>query len=159
MTLILDPQHGVNPSMLQCFYCMKDFGVALLGKQGAKIRKALADSGTDPGYGDERQAPRRVCLDRRPCPECEGYMERGIILISARDSDADEDNPYRTGAWVVVSEDFIRRVLSPEMAALLLEKRFSFVQDTAWDGLTLPRPPLPESETNEPTATAATESE
>lgn len=115
-------KHGVNPSLLQCFYCIKDVGVALMGKL--------------PG---DKEAPRRVCADKEPCDECKKHMEAGIILISVREDDATM-NPYRTGGWVVLREDAVRRIVQPvELAQHICWVRFAFVTDEAWATLGLPR--------------------
>lgn len=122
----LSEQHGVNPSVEQCFTCMKDVGVLLFGKM----------------KGDT-EAPTRVCLghNSEPCDECKGHMEQGIILISV-DEEKTEDmqNPWRTGGWVVVKEDFIKRVFQPEeLVKDVLKRRMAFMPDDAWDLIGLPR--------------------
>jgi hypothetical protein len=66
-------------------------------------------------------------------------MKRGIILVSIRDgeSESGSDNPYRTGGWIVVTEDAIKRICTDP--SHFLEKRFGFVEDTMWDYLGFPR--------------------
>ena len=83
MSIQLSPQHGVNPSVEQCFVCMKDVGVVLFGRM----------------RGDA-EAPRKVCLpNREPCDECKGYMDQGVILISVDESKTDDpQNPWRSVA-------------------------------------------------------------
>jgi hypothetical protein len=126
MGLRLSEQHGVNPSVEQCFVCMKDVGVVLFGQM----------------KGDA-EAPRKVCLgpDSEPCDECKGHMEMGIILISVDESKTtDEKNPWRSGGWVVVKEDMIRRMFNPpELVEQVLKKRVAFMPDEAWDMIGLPR--------------------
>lgn len=72
MSIVLSPKHGVNPSLMQCFFCMGASGVALLGKLS----------------GDE-EAPRMICLDYQPCSECEEHMKNGVILVSVCDEELD----------------------------------------------------------------------
>ena len=122
--IFLSPQHGVNPSMMQCFYCMKDHGLVLFGR----LR------------GDQ-EAPRQVCLDKEPCDECKKHMETGVILISVDASRSDDpQNPYRTGGWVVITEDAIRRIVKPkELSEDICRRRMAFVPDDAWDKIGLPR--------------------
>lgn len=49
------------------------------------------------------------------------------------------DNPCRTGGWVVVAEKFIKRVIHPpELVEHMLQTRFAFVPDEAWNKLGLP---------------------
>lgn len=118
----LSKKHGVNPSLMQCFYCMQDKGIALMGK-----------------LRDDAEAPRRVCVDREPCDECRDHMEKGIMLVSVQ-SGSSGDNPPRTGAMCVVTEDFIQRVVQPpELANNIVKKRFTYVPDDAWDKIGLPR--------------------
>ena len=122
--VILSPRHGVNPSVECCFYCGKDRGVALLGRL--------------PG---DQEAPRRIVIDREPCDECKGYMEKGVILISVDEKLSDDKtNPWRTGGWCVVKDDFIERVVSDgALKDSILKKRVAFLPDDAWDHLGLPR--------------------
>ena len=124
MGIRLSEQHGVNPSVEKCFYCMKDIGVVLFGKM----------------KGDKK-APEHVVTSTEPCDECKELMERGIILISVDEEKTEDfDNPWRSGGWCVVKEDFLRRVIEPgEHLDATIEKRFAFVPDDAWDLLGLPR--------------------
>lgn len=117
----LSPTHGVNPSVLYCPVCAESSGLALCGRLP----------------GDE-EAPRAM-LDREPCEKCVGYMQRGIVLISVRDGESG-DNPYRTGRLSVVTEEFMRRVVTPpELLESILQKRVTFLEDSVWDALGLPR--------------------
>lgn len=122
--ILLSERHGVNPAVTQCFVCMKDVGVALFGRMR-----------------NDREAPHRVCLDEEPCDECKKYMEKGIILISVDEKKTeDSQNPWRTGGWVVVTEDAIRRIVKEqELADHICIRRMAFVPDEAWDVLGLPR--------------------
>lgn len=126
MSLRLSEQHGVNPSVEQCFVCMKDVGVVMFGKMKGDV-----------------EAPRRVCLgpDSEPCDECKKLMEMGIILISVDESKTDdEQNPWRSGGWVVVKEDVIKRLeLSEAHEEQILNKRYAFLTDETWDMIGLPR--------------------
>jgi hypothetical protein len=135
MSLRLSEQHGVNPSVEQCFTCMKDVGVVLFGKINAGRHARPADR--DP------QAPLRVCFgpNSEPCAECKKHMGMGIILISVDEpKSTDMKNPWRTGGWAVVSEAFIKRVLNPpELVEAVLKRRMAFMPDEVWDMLGLPR--------------------
>jgi len=85
------------------------------------------------------EAPRGAVFDYEPCDKCKGYMKQGIILISVDEekSRSDTKNPYRTGGWVVVAEDYIKRVVDSPMQEVLLEKRVGFVPDAAWEAMGL----------------------
>lgn len=125
MGIRLSEKHGVNPALEQCFVCMKDVGVVLFGQ-----------------LKGDAEAPRRVCLDKAPCDECKKLMELGIILISVdeKKSEGNMQNPWRTGGWVVIKEEAVRRIF--EDAPILdqiLDKRMAFISDEAWDTIGLPR--------------------
>ena len=122
----LSPKHGVNPSLMQCFYCLKDYGVALFGKIGGK----------------DEEAPHKVCFGpgSEPCDDCKKHMDQGIILISVDESKTDDPkNPYRTGGWAVVREEMICRVFGGQMAENVCKSRVAFLEDEAWDMIGLPR--------------------
>ena len=122
-SITLSPKHGVNPSMGVCYYCGKDDGTIML-----------------PGrMKGDREAPRRAVWSKEPCKECEGYMVQGVILISVQPGPP-SSNPYRTGGWVVVREDAVRRMITAtELLAQVLKCRWAFVDDETWDKVGLPR--------------------
>lgn len=124
MGIRLSQKHGVNPSLEQCFVCLKDVGIILFGAM----------------RGDA-EAPRRVCLpNNEPCAECRRWMEQGVILISVRDGEPDHANPYRTGGWVVVRDEAIKRwELDPDFERSILQRRMAFIEDAVWDRIGLPR--------------------
>ncbi len=121
----LSPKHGVNPAIPLCFYCNE-----------AKNEVILA--GRLPG---DEEAPRASVWDTVPCDKCKGYMAKGVILISVKDG-SEGDNPYRTGGWVVVKDEFITRAIDPVAGAVILKRRASFVPDEVWDRIGLPRGPM-----------------
>lgn len=122
MNVRLSPRHGVNPSIDQCFFCMKDVGVALLGH-----------------LKDDAQAPRCTCFNMDPCAECAEFMKRGIILISVANDSEDNTNPYRTGGWCVITEKAVKRIITtPDLLENVLAKRMAFVPDEAWVLVGLP---------------------
>jgi hypothetical protein len=125
MHLRISPRYGVNPGLTQCFFCLETSGVALYGM-----------------YDGDSEAPRIACIDMVPCTKCEEYMKQGVILVSIDDKEMEtpSDNPQRTGSFVVVRDDFIKRAIKPqELVDQILQKRFTFVPDAAWDKLGLPR--------------------
>jgi hypothetical protein len=108
-----------------CYYCHRPSNEIIL-------------AGRLPG---DQEAPRQAVWHAHPCPDCEDHMKQGIILISVSDSaDPTEDNPYRTGGWVVVRAEALARVLDEATTAKLLRTRWSFVPDAAWAMLGLPAP-------------------
>lgn len=140
----LSPRHGVNPTLTCCFFCGKESGVALLGHlPDFKARKNLGEdiAKTLSGPVDDREAPRRLILDREPCDECKGWMEQGIILISVDEAKTvDRQNPYRTGGFVVLKEEAVRKIFSPpELVENICKTRMAYMPDETWDKLGLPR--------------------
>jgi hypothetical protein len=120
----LSKKHGVNPSLITCFYCGEDSGVVLFGH-----------------LPNDAEAPHRAgCIDRQPCPKCVERMKQGIILISVRDGE-EGDNPYRTGGWVLLKEEALLRVgIHPqELLDDILKRRVAFIPDNTWAMLGLPK--------------------
>ena len=107
--------------MSTCFYCGKEKGIVL----DRRLRNTL---------------PRAACYDYKPCDECEAYMKQGIILISVNEKlSTDLKNPYRTGCWIVVREDYIRKIVEPaELMEDICKKRVAFIPDETWTALGLP---------------------
>ena len=65
-------------------------------------------------------------------------MKQGIILVSIRDGES-SSNLYRTGGFVVIKEDAVKRFSTPEMFESVKKARFAFIEDSIWDALGLPR--------------------
>lgn len=136
----LHAKHGLNPGMLDCFVCNKPKGIVFHGAIGHSKQESLKKAGIH--VPPDGEAPRHLCMDYEPCPECAEYMKQGVILISVREPGPKDDpkNPYRTGGWVVVKDEAISRLVQPqELADDILKKRMAFVPDDAWDMLGLPR--------------------
>jgi hypothetical protein len=111
MSIRLHREHGVNPTIPVCYFCGEDKNeVVLLGA----------------GYKGE--APMRMLMDTHPCEQCQEYMEQGVILMGVDpDKSADEENPHRTGHFVVVKDDAIERVFDDEMAQAAIQRRAAFI--------------------------------
>jgi hypothetical protein len=114
---------------------MKDVGVVLFGHTPrARFRKMFPDA------PDDAEAPRRVCVNREPCADCAKWMEQGCILMSVDPvRSVSHDDPYRTGGWIVLREEAVRRMFDAQMVKHVLEARVAFIEDEAWDSLGLPR--------------------
>lgn len=147
MLVSLSKHHGLNPSVDLCFFCNEPKGVALVGAMSKRKREAMfgPELAKEAEYNDvdnDAAAPRAVVYGMEPCSKCRSLMEKGVILISVDEEKSKEDtsNPYRTGCWACVSEEFIRAVVTPpELMKRLLKQRVAFVPDEAWDALELPR--------------------
>lgn len=85
-------------------------------------------------------------ISMTPCSKCEELMRKGVILITIdngksapgwnRNTEHAEGwmpNPYRTGGFFVVTDDFMRRLLSssPELLEHALRHRFMFIEHEA----------------------------
>jgi hypothetical protein len=81
--------------------------------------------------------PMNAVYDKEPCDKCKEYMTMGILIISVRDGESG-DNPYRTGGWWVVKEDFIKRIMKEgELRDNILKMRVLFLEDSVADKLGL----------------------
>lgn len=84
--------------------------------------------GTTPNMSGELTEQCRVC------------NRRTSISSGPQHDGVDTNNPYRTGSWIVLREEALRRFgLPPEMLTHILEKRVYFLEDEVWDTLGLPR--------------------
>lgn len=86
----LSPKHGINPSVLHCICCGKDYGVAMLGK-----------------LKGDKKAPRDIYQGL--CNDCQGVIDKGGAMIIEVEDGETGNNPYRTGRIVGVSKDFKER--------------------------------------------------
>lgn len=86
----LSPKYGVNPSVLHCICCGKDYGVAMLGK-----------------LRGDNEAPKEIYQGL--CNDCEGVIKQGGAMIIEVGDGETGNNPCRTGRLVGVSKDFKER--------------------------------------------------
>ena len=134
MSIRVSKKHGVNPSVELCFYCGEGKGVALFGKlSNQRAEQMFLDhevSIADVALGDV-EAPRQVILNKEPCDKCKENMSRGVALIKVK---TPEDNPQPTGQYVVVTEDWVNRMISPpELRDQILEKRMAYITESDWE--------------------------
>ncbi len=126
----LSPKYGLNPSMGVCFICGEDSGEIII--------PGLITKKNNLGHPEEAEAPRRAVWHKEPCPKCKEYMKQGIILLSVRNGE-NGDNPYRTGKFVVIKEEAMKRMISTkELLTDVLKKRMCFIEDKVWNNLGLP---------------------
>ena len=88
----LSPKHGINPSLLKCFICGKDIGIALLGK-----------------LKNDAEAPKEM-INGELCEECQKILDAGNKFILEVKDGSSHDNPCRTGRLIAVSGDYADRV-------------------------------------------------
>ena len=124
MGIRLSPQYGLNPAIPLCFFCGEEKNqIILAGRLQGDV-----------------EAPKKKAWDYEPCEKCAEYMKQGVILVEVQDAKVGEDAPCRTGAFVVITEEGIRRMIkSPAFADEILAKRFAYVPTEAWTALGLPR--------------------
>ena len=92
----LSPKHGVNPSVMHCFICGKETGVALLGK-----------------LKDDAEAPHDISNPNEICDDCKKQIEAGNKFFLEVKDNTDHNNPERTGRMVCVKGEALPKVKSP----------------------------------------------
>lgn len=102
-------------ALTKCFICGEDDRII--------INRRLTKH-----YADKVKEMHGKTIDYKPCNKCIEHMKMGIIVISVDEakSNGDMSNPYRTGGWWVVKEDFIKKLL--EDPSKVLEKRMMFIE-------------------------------
>jgi hypothetical protein len=122
-----------EPALTKCYFC-NEASTILIHKRGKSLKELDGK-----------------VVNMEPCPKCIEYMKLGVILITIDDAKSGAPsspdfhwskekmpNPYRTGGFFVVSEDFIKRVFNPpELVAQVLKHRFSFIEHEAAEKLGL----------------------
>jgi hypothetical protein len=123
--MILNPKHGVNPTIRQCFWCGEDTGEILL----------LGDA-------MKEQAPMHSVTDYNPCDRCTDAFDQGILIIEVsrtplQDKQPDLQGTYPTGAHWVITEEAVTRLLNASAAESILKARKAFItkQDAIVFGL------------------------
>lgn len=130
---------GLDLGTELCYFCNQPKAVSLRGR-----------------LSSEPSPTRATVVNMIPCDRCKKLMERGVILISVKDHEMDKmaaemkaaietqtpyiPNPYRSGGWVVVSDESIRRMVADDaLRDRILKKRWTFVPDRVWGALGFPR--------------------
>lgn len=92
-------KYGVNPSVLQCPICGKEFGIAMFGA-----------SWKDKKTGETAAAPRKVALPNQICDDCKNALNKGAyIFIEVKDGETGP-NPYRLGGFVGITTEAAKRM-------------------------------------------------
>jgi len=133
MSIKLHPKYGLNASVRVCFVCGKETNeLVMLGRDSYRLT-------------GREEAPRTICLDRKPCATCQKWMKSGIICISVRNNEKNPANPYRTGGWYVVTEEGFIKALQGAETSAAIKSRIAFIEDAVWDKIGLPREPAKEN--------------
>lgn len=97
MGVRLSKKFGVNPSVLRCECCGKEYGVGLFGT-------AIKDRKT----GKTVKAP--LYMHHGFCEDCQKVIDQdGLLVIEVRDGETG-DNPYRTGHITGITKEAKERV-------------------------------------------------
>lgn len=91
----LSPKYGVNPSVLHCFICGKETGLALLGK-----------------LKDDAEAPHDISNPNELCDDCKKALKKGKFILEVEDN-SKKDNLKRTGRYVCIKKDALPDIKSP----------------------------------------------
>lgn len=118
--------------MLHCYFCQEPDTIIMNSRLTQAAAKAV------------REAHGKI-LDMTPCAKCKELMGQGVILITIDPAKSEEDwekekipNPYRTGGWFVVRDDYLKRVINPGVALdFALRHRFMFVEHGVAEALGL----------------------
>lgn len=104
----ISEKHGVNPSILQCEICGKEFGIALHGKLKGDI-----------------EAPKVMTYHGCWCDECKKIIEEqdGMYIIEIRNGEEKKENPFRTGRIVAVKKSTFKDVEAP--VVYMVEEEFN----------------------------------
>lgn len=117
---------NLEVALTRCYYCGAGNEIVL----NTVLTKAAADT---------VKAMHHRVVSTEPCPECKEWMKSGIILITFDKTKSDKDwekakvpNPFRTGGFFVVKEDFVERVFEhPEAVAFAKKHRWLFIEHEA----------------------------
>ena len=90
-TIVLSPKHGVNPSILHCECCGKDYGLAMFGRLKGDV-----------------EAPRDVMQGF--CDDCKAVIDQGGVMIVEIKDGEKGPNPYRTGKLVGITKEAKERI-------------------------------------------------
>jgi len=161
MSIPISEQHGVNPAVPLCYYCLEPKNEVVL-------------AGRLPG---DAEAPQHHVWDMSPCNKCQDHMDAGIIIISIRDGESDRmadeqlqhramqahasnpapfvPNPYRTGGFWVLKAEAFERIMKqicnvPETVDQMLKQRWCFLDDQVCEMIGLPREQEGEDDAGEP---------
>lgn len=92
-SITLSPKHGVNPSILHCQCCGKEYGIGLAGR-----------------LKDDAEAPKDVMYGF--CNDCQKVVDQGgVMIVEVADGEGEKNpkNPYRTGRIVGCSKQYKER--------------------------------------------------
>lgn len=115
----------IEVALTKCYFCQNDSDIIINTKPTPYMANQV-----------ESMHQKTVSMD--PCRECAEFMKQGVILIAIDEDKSGPDwnnwgmpNPYRTGGWWVVRDDFVHRVFDEAAAKYVCKHRFAFVSQDA----------------------------
>ena len=127
----LHPKYGLNPSLEKCFWCQEDTGSILL--PGIKQLR--------PGYRQDGESPKYVCLSYEPCDSCKVNHAKGfwLICVTTKSKKTVEIAPgvWPTGDWCVMKEEAAARIFDEDTFRSLMHHGKAFLDEEVWKTLQL----------------------
>ena len=119
-------QNKMEVALTKCYFCGKDDKIIIPTRLTPKVNEQVKEC-----HGK--------VIDMIPCKECEDWMKKGIILLGIVESKCDKDwnkeqmpNPYRSGAFAVVTEEGFKRIVNDKsMIEFAIKHRFMFIENEA----------------------------
>jgi len=119
-----DQKLGV--ALTKCYFCGEGHQIILNTRLSASAAKRVVEDFDG------------KVVDMTPCPKCEEMMKQGVALIVIDESKCHPGwnketlpNPYRTGHFMVVRDEAIKRIFHGEAVEFALKHRFTFVDIAA----------------------------
>jgi len=122
---------NIGVALTKCYYCNKN-------------DRILMNTRLTPTKARQVETAHGKVIDMEPCNECSDLMKKGIILLTIDPEKSSPSwekesipNPYRTGGFFVVTEDFCKRVFPPVMFEWARKHRFMYIEHKAAEGMGL----------------------
>jgi len=113
MSIRLHKEHGVNPTIPQCFICGEDKNELVLF-----------------GAAYKGQVPMHMIVNYEPCEKCkEKYLVDGVLLIECY---LENEKRVPTGSFVVLKEEAFKRIFTIDFP----ENRICHIEEEAFKLLT-----------------------
>ena len=95
--------------MESCFFC-------------GKVKHILLDKRMN------NTLPQNAVYNKEPCDDCKLVMEMGVLFIGVKKGESG-DNPYRTGQFIGIKEEAVKKMISEPLLSSILKKRVCFVDE------------------------------
>lgn len=119
-----DP-NTLGVALTKCYFCHENDAIIM----NTRLTPALAKS---------VESMNGMVINMEPCQKCQDAMKKGVLLITIDDDKSGPGwnkekmpNPYRTGGWFVVSDDFVKRTFDVHNADYAIKHRWMFIEDAA----------------------------